>query len=538
LHLDADALDPAIASRGFGMILLANIFEGAAFFAAGAVLSFLLFWWRIRSSNQVRALEAQTLLDRAKNEAENIRRDAATAASQQTLKVREEVEQSFAARQKENADLERRLTERESLINSQLARMMDAEKTLKEQREDLASKTENLGKKEQELAELAKQRRAKLENLAGISETEARQQFLKEVEQAARQEADNTTRQILENAKARADEKARQIISVAIQRYASEHTFQNTTSTIALPNDEIKGRIIGREGRNIRAFEAVAGVTILVDDTPGAVVISGFDPVRREIAREAMSRLIQDGRIHPTSIEEAVAKVSEEMDQTIVRLGEEAVTRTGLPPMHLEIVKLLGRLHFRHSYSQNILDHSVEVAHLMGLMAAELGLDVAIAKRTGLLHDVGKAVNHEIEGPHAVVGAELIKRYGELESVVNGVASHHNDVPPVGPWGVLVSAADAISASRPGARSESMTTYLKRIESLEKIASSFPGVEKSFAVQAGRELRVFVQPNKVDDEEAFTLARSIASQIESELQYPGQIKITVIRETRCVEVAK
>jgi ribonuclease Y len=335
-----------------------------------------------------------------------------------------------------------------------------------------------------------------------------------------------------------ADNKARQIISVAIQRYAGEHTFENTTATIALPNDEIKGRIIGREGRNIRAFEAATGVTILVDDTPGAVVISGFDPVRREIARNAMSHLIEDGRIHPTRIEEVVAKASQEMDEMIVRLGEEALTKTSSQPAHPEIVKLLGRLHFRHSFSQNLLNHSVEVAHLMGLMAAELGIDAAIARRTGLLHDIGKAVSHEVEGPHAVVGAELIKRYGEIESVVNGVASHHNDVPPIGPLGILVSAADAISASRPGARSESMTTYLKRVEDLEKIANSFPGVEKSYAVQAGRELRVFVLPDEINDEAAFVLARNIASKIENKMQYPGQIKITVIRETRCVEVAK
>jgi ribonuclease Y len=351
-------------------------------------------------------------------------------------------------------------------------------------------------------------------------------------------DAANLSRSIVENARSAAEDKARQIISVAIQRYASSHTLENTTATVALPNDEIKGRIIGREGRNIRAFEAVAGVTILVDDTPGAVVISGFDPVRREIAREAMSRLIQDGRIHPTRIEEVVTAVSQEMDETVMRLGAEAVLKAGLPPMHPEIVKLLGRLHFRHSFAQNILDHSVEVSQLMALLAAELGVDVASAKRAGLLHDIGKAVNHEMEGPHAVVGAELIKRYGESEAVVNGVASHHNDVPPVGPLGILVSAADAISASRPGARSESMTTYLNRIENLEKIAGTFPGVEKSFAVQAGRELRVFVRPAELNDDDAFDLARKIAARIQNELQYPGQIKVTVIRETRCVEVAK
>jgi ribonuclease Y len=520
------------------MILLANMVEGAAFFVAGATACFVFWWWRDRNLSRTRTLEAQALLNQAKHDAEKITRDAQLAASEQSLKQRADIEQSFAARNAERTEQERRLGEREALINSQLARIVENEKALSEQKEAVRSKGDQLTQQERELTELTRQRREQLQKLAGMGEAEAREKLLREIEQEAVRDAGNLTRHILDDARADAEAKARQIISVAIQRYASNHTFENTTTTIALPSDEIKGRIIGREGRNIRAFEAAVGVTILVDDTPGAVVISGFDPVRREIAREAMSRLIQDGRIHPTRIEEIVAEVNQEMDGTIVRLGEEAVAKTGLPPLHPEIVKLLGRLHFRHSYSQNILDHSMEVAHLMGLMAAELGVDVASAKRAGLLHDIGKAVNHEIEGPHAVVGADFIKRFGEADAVVNGVASHHNDVPPIGPLGILVSAADAISASRPGARSETMTTYLKRIESLEKIASSFPGVEKSFAVQAGRELRVLVQPEQINDEEAFELARKIASRIQNELQYPGQIKVTVIRETRCVEVAK
>ena len=520
------------------MILLANIFEGAAFFAAGAMICFALLWWRERNLQKAKLLETQALLDKARNEAEIIKRDASAAANQQALKLREQIEESFAARRAERAESERRLAEREALINSQLQQMMEAEKALKEEKETHAAQAAAVEAGKREVAELKSQAREQLQKISGLSEPEAREKLLKSVEQEAMSEAANLTRRILDDAKARAEEKARQIISVAIQRYASDHTFENTTSTIALPNDEIKGRIIGREGRNIRAFEAAAGVTILVDDTPGAVVISGFDPVRREIAREAMSRLIQDGRIHPTRIEEVVAAVTQEIEETVARLGEEAVAKAGLPPMHPEIVKLLGRLHFRHSYAQNILDHSVEVAHLMALMAAELGVDITLAKRAGLLHDIGKAVNHEIEGPHAVVGADLIKRYGETEAVVNGVASHHNDVPPVGPLGILVSAADAISASRPGARSENTATYLKRIEDLEKLAASIAGVEKAFALQAGRELRVFVQPDKVNDEEAFVLARNVAAKIQNELQYPGQIKVTVIRETRCVEVAK
>jgi ribonuclease Y len=371
-----------------------------------------------------------------------------------------------------------------------------------------------------------------------LTHAEARAEFLRQVSEEAAGDASNLTRRILEEAKARAEEKARAIISVAIQRYAGDHTFESTTANVILQGDEVKGRIIGREGRNIRAFEAATGVTVLIDDTPGAVLLSGFDPVRREIARESMQRLVSDGRIHPSRIEEVVAKVTQEMEEAIIRHGEDAVAKAGLQPMHPEIVKLLGRLHFRHSYSQNILSHSVEVAHLMGLMASELGLDVAAAKRAGLLHDIGKAINHGVEGPHAVIGADFLKRHGESDPVVNGVASHHNDVPPVGPLGILVSAADAISASRPGARSENMTTYLKRVEDLEKIAVSFPGVERSFAAQAGRELRVFVLPEQINDQQAFALARDIASKVENELQYPGQIRITVIREQRCVEIAK
>jgi len=388
------------------------------------------------------------------------------------------------------------------------------------------------------LNRLTQQRKEELSRIARLTEADARAVFLKETEEESLRDATNLTRRILEDAKLRAEADAQRILCIALQRYAGEYTFETTTATITLSNEEIKGRIIGREGRNIRAFEAATGVTVLIDDTPNAVVLSGFDPVRREIARESMQRLILDGRIHPTRIEEVVTKVSQEIDETILRAGHEAVFKVGLAPVHPEIVKLLGRLRFRHSFSQNVLDHSIEVAHLVGLLAAELGLNVMIAKRTALLHDIGKAVNHEVEGAHALVGADLLKRYGESEEVVNGVASHHDEAPAIGPWGILVSAADAISASRPGARSETMTTYLKRLENLEKVGLSFPGVDKCFAIQAGRELRVMVQPDQINDEQAYALARSLARKIEDQLQYPGQIRVTVIRETRCVEFAK
>ena len=480
---------------------------------------------RRREDNRRREAEAQ--LDKTK-----------LAASQESSQLRTQLEQALITQRAEFTEQERRFTERESLLNTQLTRLLETEKDLKQQKDSLETKQAALDKAQQDLANLTQQRREQLEKLSGLSAETARAQFLKEVEQEALTDAANVSRMILDDAKARAEEKARKIIVTAIQRYAGNQTFESSAATIMLESPELKGRIIGREGRNIRAFENATGVTVLIEDEPGAVILSAFDPIRRETAKEAMLRLIQDGRIHPTRIEDVVNAVKSEMDETIVRKGEEAVARAGVTMLNPEIVKVLGKLHFRQSFAQNLLDHSVEVSQLMGLMAAELGLDANIARRAGLLHDIGKALSHEVEGPHAIVGADLIRRYGENETVVNGVASHHNDVPPTGPWGILVSAADAVSAARPGARSESLTTYLKRVEELEKIGCSFSGVDKCFALQAGRELRVFVQPQQVNDEQAFALARNIAARIESEVQYPGQIRVTVIRETRCVEVAK
>ena len=527
------------SALGFEMILLAYIVvDDAGFILVGVALCYGFLWWKDRTARSLQSMAAESILEKSQRDAETIVRDARLTANEEALKLREQTEQSFTARRQERAEFERRLSDRETLINTQLEKFVQVEKSLQEQKAQLQTETQSLAAQQTQLNRLTQQRREQLQTLSHLTEQEARVHFLKEIEQEAMRDACDLSRHIVDEAKSRAEEKARQIISLAIQRYAGEHTFETTTATIALQGEEMKGRIIGRDGRNIRAFEAATGITVLIDDTPNAVVLSGFDPVRREIARESMTRLILDGRIHPTRIEEVVTKVTQEMDETIIRLGEEAVLKTGLSPVNGEIIKLLGRLHFRHSYSQNVLDHSIEVAHLMGIMAAELGIDVSLAKRAGLFHDIGKAVNHEIEGPHAIVGADFIKRYGETEAVINGVASHHNDVPPVGPLGILVSAADAISASRPGARSETMATYLKRVEDLEKIALSFPGVEKCFAVQAGRELRVLVQPDQISDEQAYALARNIALKIEDGLQYPGQIKITVIRETRCVEVAK
>ena len=371
------------------MNLWSKILAGGGCVVVGAVASTLLMRWRTTRTRQAQSIEAESTLEKARKEAAQIVNASRLSSNEEASKRRDELEKVHATKLAERTEAERRLSERETMLNSQLTRILETEKNLQSEKESIARKNDSLERQRLELSELNRQRREQLHTISGLSESEARGQFLKEIEQEAMQDASNVTRQILENAKAKAEEKARQVISVAIQRYAGEHTSGSTTATIALPNDEIKGRIIGREGRNIRAFENATGVTVLVDDTPGAVVLSGFDPVRREIARDAMQRLIQDGRIHPTSIEEVVEKVTQEMEDTIMRLGEEAVARTSLPPMHAEIVKLLGRLHFRNSYSQNVLDHSVEVAHLMGLMASELGIDASLARRAGLLHDIG-----------------------------------------------------------------------------------------------------------------------------------------------------
>lgn len=514
------------------------VLEAAGLFVVGVAVGYGVWRWRDRNLRSAVTLKEQTILENARREAENITREARLEANEETLKIREENERKFAERRQALTETENRLSQREALINAQLGNLSEQEKLIRQQQAALDESRRKLERDKEDLNQMKQETQSVLQRIGRLTESEARAQLIKQVEQSTQKDASDLTRHILDDAKNRAEEQARRIISLAIQRYAGPHTFETTTATLALTGDDIKGRIIGREGRNIRAFEAATGITVLIDDTPNAVVLSGFDPVRREIARESMQRLMVDGRIHPTRIEEVVAEVTREMDENIVQSGEDAVFKLGLPPLNPEIVKRLGALKFRYSFSQNILNHSVEVAQLMALMAVEMGLDVVAAKKSGLLHDIGKALDHEIEGSHAIIGAEFIKRFGETEDIVNAVASHHDEVPHTNPLGILVSAADAISASRPGARSETMTTYMKRLESLERIGSSFPGVEKSFAVQAGRELRVFVTPNLVSDEQAFVLARNIVRKIEDELQYPGQIRVTVLRETRCVEYAK
>lgn len=507
-------------------------------FVSGAAAGYWLVRWKERNLYEAARLEIESLKESAARDSESILREARLKASEEGLRIRQEIEQSCESRTTKLDEAEKRLVDREALINRQLENLVIEERSLLQQKEDYQRKTEQLDAQRDELRLLDQQRRLQLQSLCHLKESEARAMLLKEVEESALKEASDLSRHIMDEAKARAEEKARRIISVAIQRYAGLHSFESSSSTVSLPSEDLKGRIIGREGRNIRAFENATGVTVLIDDTPNAVVLSGFDPVRREVAREAMSRLLLDGRIHPTRIEEVVQKVFEEMDETIQRAGEEAVQRVGLSAVPPEVIRVLGRLRFRHSFSQNVLEHCVEVAHLMGLMAAELGIDITLAKRCGLFHDIGKALDQEIEGPHAIVGADFLRRHGEIHLVVNAVASHHGEVAPEGPLGILVSSADAMSASRPGARSETLTTYIKRVEDLERIGMSFPGVEKAFAVQAGRELRIMVTPQQVDDAQAYQLARQISRKVEEELQYPGQIRVTVLRETRCVEFAK
>lgn len=506
--------------------------------AGGLLIGWGLFVWKLRRQKDAINRQREQVLDDARKEGEALIREFKIKANEEALKIREQTEAAFTERRRRLEEQEKRLIQKEEKLNFKSEGLLARENKLQDQRKRVEKKSELLEEEKERLRKLAEKRHEELARIAHFSAADARQIILKEVEEEAAREANALSHRIIEEARTRAEDKARRILSTAIQRYAGEHTFETTTATITLPGDEIKGRIIGREGRNIRAFEAATGITVLIDDTPGAVVLSGFDPVRREIAREAMHRLITDGRIHPTRIEEVVEKARADIEQHVQSAGEDAVLKLGLPPLHPEITKVLGRLRFRLSYSQNVLDHSVEVAHLCGLMAAELGIDVADAKRAGLLHDIGKAINHEVEGAHAKVGAEFIQRFGLSEQVVNGVASHHDEVEHIGPLGILVGAADAISAARPGARTETLTTYLKRLENLERIGNSFEGVEKCYAVHAGRELRVMIQSEVLKDEEAFSLARKLSRKIEEELQYPGQIRVTVIRETRCVEYAK
>jgi len=426
---------------------------------------------------------------------------------------------------------ETRLDKKDEQLDQKLAAVDQRERRLVEKELELEAEREKVG-------QLQTEQRTELARVAGLTMDEARGLLLKRVEDEMRDITNRKVHDLEAEARETADVRAREIITMALQRYAAEHTAEHTVTVVALPSDDMKGRIIGREGRNIRTLETLTGVDLIIDDTPEAVVVSGFDPIRREVAKRALERLLVDGRIHPARIEEMVAKAKTEIDQVMKEAAESAIYEVGLAGLHPDLVRLLGRLHFRTSYGQNVLRHSIEVAHVAGMLASESGYDPQTMKRAGLLHDIGKAIDHEVEGPHTVIGGELLKRYGFPQNVIDGVVGHHGDVEPVTMVGTLISAADAISAARPGARSEIVSNYLQRLLELENVANSFQGVEKSFAIQAGREIRVIVKPEQIDDLSTARLSRDIAQKIQESLQYPGQIKVTVIRETRAVEYAK
>ena len=501
-----------------------------------------LVWIRKDQKRQIRrALKSteSSLKEHSRREAEVLTRSARMLTREETNRLRDEIENAIGAESEEIRQRENRLEERESLLDRQLQSLLENEKQLNQRQAALRQLESDLGEKQETAEQLIDKHKEALGKIAGLSSDDARDRLFEIIGDETKMEASQISKAIVDGAKDHAEEKARRIIGLAIQRYAGEHTYEATTATISLNGDEeIKGRIIGREGRNVRAFETATGVTVLIDDTPNTVVLSGFDPIKREIARESMARLVKDGRIHPTRIEEVVSKVTWENNYNLSNVGQEAAQKAGVSTLSQEVLSVLGKLRYRSSYSQNVLAHSVEVAHLMGLLAGEMGLDISKAKRIGLLHDIGKAMSEEVEGPHAIVGADFLKRNKEPEDVVNGVASHHGEVPYDFIWGILVSAADAISASRPGARSETMTSYLQRFRNLERIGASFDGVDKCYAVQAGREIRIIVNPKKISDEESYDLARQVARKIEEELQYPGQIRVTMVRENRFVEYAK
>jgi len=481
---------------------------------------------------------SKRILGEAERDAEAMRKSALVSGKEEVIKLRENFEVEVRGRREEVEREERRLSERETVLDRKFELLEQRDKELGRRASDFGRREKAVGDREQELERMVGEERRRLEQMAGMSAQEAKNELIRRIEEEAQADAANRIREIRDAAKRNAEREAKKIVALAIQRIAADHTAETTVSAVSLPNDEMKGRIIGREGRNIRAFELATGVDVIIDDTPDTVVVSCFDPIRREVARLALEKLVSDGRIHPGRIEEVVGKSRKEVETQIVETGEQAAYDAGVHGLHPELVKLVGRMRWRTSYGQNILQHSKEVAWLAGIMAAELGLDVNMAHRGALLHDVGKVLTHEHEGTHVQLGVEVATKYGENPLVVNCIAAHHDDVPHESEVSVLVQAADAISGSRPGARREAFETYVKRLEGLEKIASSYKGVEKVFAIQAGREVRVIVLPDDVDDIRMTTMSEEIARRIEAELQYPGQIKVVLIRETRAVDFAR
>ena len=482
--------------------------------------------------------DASKILEDAYQEAKTILKEAKLTAQEDALNIKTETDNELNARRAEIEKLNDRYLQREEFINNKEQTLEKKSENLDLLKEKLNQKELEIEKKNEELELKNKQIIAELEKVASLSKEEAKQTLINSMQEEAKHDAAILVRNIEQEARDTASKKATEIVSLAIQKYSADITSEGTASTVSLPNDDMKGRLIGREGRNIKALEQATGIDLIIDDTPEAIVLSGFDPVRREIARIAIQKLMQDGRIHPARIEETVSKVKRDIEQDIKEAGEQAVLDAGVHGLNNELVKLLGRMKYRTSYGQNMLKHSLEVAYMAGMMADELGVDARVAKRGGLLHDIGKSVDHEVEGSHVSIGVELATKYKENEKVINCIAAHHGDVEFSCVEAVLVQAADVISSSRPGARRESMESYIKRLQKLEEISNSFKGVEKSFAIQAGREIRIMVKPEEIDDAEALFLAKEIAKRIESEMEYPGQIKVNVIRETRSIEYAK
>ena len=482
--------------------------------------------------------EAKKVIEEAKEEAENIRKKAELDSRELLYKLRVNFENETKSRRKELEELEKRVIHREENLERRAEFLQKKEQEINQRARETEILTKNLEKKSQELNAILAEEKQKLQRISSLSLEEARQLLLKRLEEDLVKEKAERLKRFEEELKEEEEKKAREILSLAIQRCAVDHTQETTVSVVNLPNEDMKGRIIGREGRNIRTFEMLTGVDVIIDDTPEAVTLSAFDPIRREIAKRTLEKLVADGRIHPARIEETLEKVKKEFEKEVVEEGKRVIFDLDIHNLHPEIIKLLGKLKYRTSFGQNALQHSKEVAIIMSIMASELGLDARLAKRIGLLHDIGKAVDQQVEGTHAQLGAQLLRKYGENELVVNAAESHHEEVEFKSIYSVLALVADAVSASRPGARRETLETYLKRLTTLENIANSFKGVEKSFAIQAGREIRVIVKPSEVNEEGAVILARELKKKIEEEMEYPGQIKITIIRETRVVEYAK
>jgi ribonuclease Y len=507
-------------------------------FLLGACLTAIVYQMVARTRARTIGENLQRQLDGAKREAENIIKTAQIEAAGEAMKKREEFTLEANRTRAELRENETRLSKREDVLERQTELLQQQEKAVKQQEQELDRRLRNAEVKDKQLTVLIAQQKNQLLKITGMDMEEARQLLLKRLEDECEHDMSALIQRKVDEAKEIADDKCREVISAAIQRYAAEQTCEVTVSTVDIPNDDMKGRIIGREGRNIRAFEKATGVDVIVDDTPGMVVVSGFNPVRREVARLSMERLIQDGRIHPSRIEELVAQTRNEVNHKILQVGKDAAVETNVRGLPNKLLSLLGALSFRTSYGQNVLRHSVEVAFLGQVMADELGLDGSIARRAGLLHDIGKAIDHDVEGSHPAIGANFLKRFNESSVVLNAVAGHHGDILPDNPYTPLIAAADAISASRPGARRETLERYIKRLEKLEEIATSFKGVESAYAIQAGREIRVIVDANQIDDESAMKVARDIANKVEQEMTYPGEIQVTLLREVRCIEYAK